>query len=49
MQQLTAERSSWFWLESWVTVGTAQFALYSLLQRDSSNQVRAIARSVGSE
>jgi general secretion pathway protein K len=49
MQQLTSERSSWFWLESWVTVGTAQFALYSLLQREGSNQVRAIARSVGSE
>ncbi|HUG73083.1 MAG TPA: type II secretion system minor pseudopilin GspK [Steroidobacteraceae bacterium] len=49
MQQMASERSSWFWLESWVTVGTAQFALYSLLQRDGSNQVRAIARSLGSE
>lgn len=49
MQQITSERSSWFWLESWVSVGTSQFALYSLLQRDGSNQVRAIARSLGSE
>jgi general secretion pathway protein K len=47
MQQLTAERSSWFRLESWVSIGTAQFALYSLMQRESGGQVRAVARSMG--
>ena len=47
MQQLTSERSSWFRLESWVSIGTAQFALYSLMQRDGGGQVRAVARSMG--
>jgi general secretion pathway protein K len=47
MQQMTAERSSWFRLETWVTVGTTQFALYSLMQRESGGQVRAVARSMG--
>jgi general secretion pathway protein K len=49
MQQMVAERSSWFRLESWITVGTSQFALYSLMQRDGGGQVRAITRSLGSE
>lgn len=48
MQQLTTERSSWFMLETWVTVGTAQFALYSLMQREN-NQVRTVSRTLGSE
>jgi general secretion pathway protein K len=47
MQQLTAERSSWFRLETWVSIGTAQFALYSLMQREGGGQVRAVARSMG--
>jgi hypothetical protein len=49
MQQMTAERSSWFRLESWITVGTSQFALYSLMQREGGGQVRAITRSLGIE
>lgn len=49
MQQMAAERSSWFTLESWITVGTSQFALYSLMQRDGGGQVRAITRTLGSE
>lgn len=49
MQQMSAERSSWFMLETWVSVGTAQFALYSLMQRDGGGQVRAVLRSLGSE
>jgi hypothetical protein len=47
MQQMTAERSSWFRLETWVTVGTTQFALYSLMQREGGGQIRAVARSMG--
>lgn len=47
MQQLTSERSSWFRLESWVSIGTAQFALYSLMQREGGGQVRAVSRSMG--
>jgi len=49
MQQMTAERSNWYRLETWVNIGSAQFALYSLMQRDGNNQVRAVARSLGSE
>lgn len=49
MQQFTAERSNWFRLQTWVNVGSAQFALYSLLQRDGSGRVRAVSRSLGSE
>lgn len=49
MQQMAAERSSWFMLESWIVVGTSQFALYSLMQRDGGGQVRAITRTLGSE
>lgn len=49
MQQATAERSNWFRLETWVNVGSAQFALYSLMQRDGGGRVQAVARSMGSE
>lgn len=49
MQQFTAERSSWFRLETWVNVGSAQFALYSLMQRDGSGRVQAVTRSLGHE
>lgn len=49
MQQMTAERSNWFRLTTWVNIGSAQFALYSLMQRDGSGRVRAVARSLGSE
>lgn len=49
MQQMTVERTTWFRLETWVHIGSAQFALYSLIQRDGSGQVRAVARSLGSD
>lgn len=49
MAQLAAERSNWFRLETWVNIGSAQFALYSLVQRDGSGRVQAVARSMGSE
>lgn len=48
MLQMTAERSNWFRLETWVTIGSAQFALYSLIQRDGG-RVQAVTRSMGSE
>jgi general secretion pathway protein K len=43
-----AERSSLFRLTVFVTLGTTQFTLYSLLERDSSGTVRPIQRSFGS-
>ncbi len=49
MQALAIERSYWFRLHTWVRIGTAQFALYSLLNRDNGNQVRPYGRSFGTE
>jgi general secretion pathway protein K len=49
MQAATTERSSWFRLHTWVRIGTAQFALYSLLNRDNGNQVRLYGRSFGTD
>jgi general secretion pathway protein K len=43
------ERSSYFRLQSWISIGTAQFALYSLMQRDDSGQVRPVLRTLGTE
>ena len=39
------EKSSYFKLTSFVTIGTAEFNLYSLLYQDGSGQVRPILRS----
>ena len=49
MQALTAERTGWFRLQTLVRIGTAQFALYSLMYRDGSGQVRPVTRSFGTE
>jgi general secretion pathway protein K len=50
MQDRTGERSSYFRLHTWIRIGTAQFALYSLMYRDANGQqTRAIARSFGTE
>jgi len=48
IQTMTTERSSWFQLQTWVRVGSAQFDLYSLMYR-SGRQARAVARSLGTE
>jgi len=42
---LFAESSSYFKLTSFVTIGTTEFNLYSLLYQDASGNVRAILRS----
>jgi general secretion pathway protein K len=44
-----AENSSYFRLHSWIRIGTAEFALYSLMYRDASGQIRPVARSFGTE
>jgi general secretion pathway protein K len=49
MEQRIAEQSSYFQLRSWVRIGTTRVALYSLMYRDGSGQVRAIARTFGTE
>lgn len=45
---VTTESSNWFRLQSWIRIGTAQFALYSLMYREGG-QVRPVARSLGTE
>jgi general secretion pathway protein K len=49
MEELTAERTSYFRLHTWIRIGTAEFALYSLMYRDGRGQARAVARSFGTE
>ncbi len=43
------ERTSYFRLQTWLSIGTAQFALYSLMYRDGSGKVRPILRTMGTE
>ncbi len=48
MKAFTGETSRWFRLQTWVRIGTAEFALYSLLYR-ANGQVRPVTRSMGTE
>lgn len=43
------QTSAYFRLVCFITIGTARFRLYSLLQRDLSGQVRVILRTFGTE
>lgn len=43
------ERSSYFGLHTFLRIGTAQFALYSLMYRDGNGQARPILRTMGTE
>jgi general secretion pathway protein K len=43
------ERSSYFRLRTWLSIGTAQFALYSLMYRDGAGKVRPILRTMGTD
>jgi general secretion pathway protein K len=45
VQNRVSETSDYFRLTSIVTIGSAEFALYSLLQRDPQNQVHVVMRS----
>lgn len=49
VQNHVADRSDWFRLRTHIRVGTAEFVLYSVLQREPDNKVRAAQRSFGSE
>jgi general secretion pathway protein K len=44
-----AEQSSYFRATVWVTIGTTQFTLYSLLARGGAGAVRPVLRSFGAE
>ena len=43
------DRSSYFRLHTFLRIGTAQFALYSLMYRDGAGHVRPILRTMGTE
>jgi general secretion pathway protein K len=49
IQDSLTESSNWFRANVWVTIGTTQFTLYSLLARADQGPVRTILRSFGSE
>lgn len=48
LQNSLTESSSYFRATAWVTIGTTEFTLYSLLARSAAS-VRPVLRSVGSE
>jgi general secretion pathway protein K len=48
MQGLATEQSNYFRLRTWVRIGTAQFALYSLMFREG-DKARPISRTFGTE
>lgn len=41
--------SQYFRLRTWITIGTTRFTLYSLLNQDTSGQIRPILRTFGTE
>lgn len=43
------QSSQWFRLTTRVSIGTAQFTLYSLLERDRGGYSRTVLRSFGTE
>ncbi len=44
-----SESSTYFRATVWVTIGTTQFTLYSLLARGGAGTVRPVLRSFGAE
>ncbi len=49
MKDRLSEQSSYFEATVWVTIGTTQFTLYSLLYRSEQGFVRPVLRSFGSD
>jgi general secretion pathway protein K len=49
VKESLAESSSYFRATVWVTIGTTQFTLYSLLARAGGGNVRPVLRSFGAE
>ncbi len=44
-----AQTTAWYRLRSVITIGTARFSLYSLLQRDGAGQIHVVLRTFGTE
>jgi hypothetical protein len=49
VEDQVTEKSDWFRATIWVSIGTSEFTLYSLLHRTSAGPVRPILRSIGTE
>ena len=49
VERRIGEKSAYFRLRSFIGIGTARFALYSLLRRDPDGQVRTVLRTLGTE
>jgi general secretion pathway protein K len=49
VERYVADRSEYFRLRSSVTIGTTQFTLYSLINRDQGGQIRTVLRTFGTE
>ncbi|MEQ1581957.1 MAG: type II secretion system minor pseudopilin GspK [Steroidobacteraceae bacterium] len=49
MKESLSEQSSYFGATVWVTIGTTQFTLYSLLHRTDAGLVRPVLRSFGTD
>ena len=45
----TGTTTSYYRLRSFITIGTARFSLYSLMQRDGAGQIHVILRTFGTE
>lgn len=49
VKSLLGQNSNFFRLHSWITIGSTQFTLYSLLQRKGGGSTRPILRTFGTE
>ena len=49
LKESLSEQSSYFRATLWVTIGTTQFTLYSLLARGGAGSIRPVLRSFGAE
>ena len=49
MLKHAAEKTQYFQLRTWLRIGFAEFALYSLMYRDVNGQARPVARTFGTE
>ena len=49
VEKQVTDTSDWFRATVWVSIGTSEFTLYSLLHRTSAGPVRPILRSIGTE
>jgi general secretion pathway protein K len=49
LQPYLTENSNYFRLRTWIALGTTQFTLYSLIQRNSGGNIHVILRTFGTE